>query len=231
MQPGLISTAMTPLRMTRMGEEDMLAPDVTTYNPAQHQIDPRATVAGQLQTLTASESPLMTQARTGAMQAANQRGLLNTSMAAGAGEVAALGAMLPVAQQDAEHFWRTGEADRQARNEALRYSAEAGNMLGRAAFGGELDRRLQQVRGDQARELAGIEASYRTLIQASDSASRLYQQSVDALNRTLVSDLDPAAKDAAVARQTEMLRSGLAVLGRINALDLTSILNFSRVNR
>lgn len=231
MQPGLISTAMTPLRMTRMGEEDMLAPDVTTYNPAQHQIDPRATVAGQLQTLTASESPLMTQARTGAMQAANQRGLLNTSMAAGAGEVAALGAMLPVAQQDAEHFWRTGEADRQARNEALRYSAEAGNMLGRAAFGGELDRRLQQVRGDQARELAGIEASYRTLIQASDSASRLYQQSVDALNRTLVSDLDPAAKDAAVARQTEMLRSGLAVLGRINALDLTSILNFSGVNR
>lgn len=58
-------------------------------------------VTGKLNALTATDSPLMQQARTGAASYANKRGLLNSSIAAGAGEDAAIRAALPVASQEA----------------------------------------------------------------------------------------------------------------------------------
>lgn len=59
-------------------------------------------VATRLNTLTASSNPYIKQARAGALQGANRRGLLNSSMAAGAGEGAAIAAALPIASQDAQ---------------------------------------------------------------------------------------------------------------------------------
>ncbi len=46
-------------------------------------------------------SPLMQQARTSAKKYSNRRGLMNSSMAAGAGEQAALASVLPIASQEA----------------------------------------------------------------------------------------------------------------------------------
>ncbi len=60
-----------------------------------------ASVAAQLENFLASDSPLLTQARTQAAQAANRRGLLNSSLAIQAGEAAALNAALPIASQQA----------------------------------------------------------------------------------------------------------------------------------
>jgi|GEM_PF-4133178 len=51
--------------------------------------------------LVSQNSPLMKQARTQAKQYSNRRGLLNSSMAAGAGVDAALKSALPIASQDA----------------------------------------------------------------------------------------------------------------------------------
>lgn len=58
-------------------------------------------VQSRLPGLLAKDNPLMTQARTGAAQYANKRGLLNSSIAAGAGEDAALRVALPIASQEA----------------------------------------------------------------------------------------------------------------------------------
>ena len=51
-------------------------------------------------------NPLVQMARTQAAQQANSQGLLNSSLAAEAGEQAAMEMMLPVAQADAETFNR-----------------------------------------------------------------------------------------------------------------------------
>lgn len=59
------------------------------------------TVQGQLNSMLSSNSPLMKRAATQGKQFANQRGLLNSSMAAGAAQGAMIDAAMPAAQQDA----------------------------------------------------------------------------------------------------------------------------------
>lgn len=58
-------------------------------------------VANKLTALTSSNSPYIAQAKAAGLQTANKRGLLNSSMAAGASEGAAISAALPIASQDA----------------------------------------------------------------------------------------------------------------------------------
>ena len=62
---------------------------------------PEETVGGRLSGLLASESPYLTAAKTRAKQESNSRGLLNSTMAATAGEKAAIESALPIATSDA----------------------------------------------------------------------------------------------------------------------------------
>ncbi len=71
---------------------------------------PRPTTAERINELTSKNSPLQQQARTRANQTANSKGLLNSSMAVQAGELAALGAALPIAQQDSEQAHKSALA-------------------------------------------------------------------------------------------------------------------------
>ena len=69
------------------------------------------TVATRLTDITSKNSPFMQQARTGAQQVSEKRGLQNSSIAASAGESAALNAALPVAQQDASQTFQKNFAE------------------------------------------------------------------------------------------------------------------------
>lgn len=191
------------------------------YDPEQRSIDvAKETVSGQLDALLKSGSPYLDRARAGAEQYANKRGLLNSSIAAGAGEGAAIDAALPIANADANVYGTAARDNQAARNNALNFNADSSNKA--ALYNAEASNKAQ---------MAHIEGSYKTLIQSSDSAGKLYQQAVDAINKTLTSDnLEPAAKDAAVARQTELLRIGLGMIGKIGDIDLASLLDFSDVN-
>lgn len=62
-------------------------------------------VASQVTALTSKDSALMQGARTSGLKTANRRGLLNSSMAAGASESAALAAATPIASQDAQQAY------------------------------------------------------------------------------------------------------------------------------
>lgn len=61
-------------------------------------------VANKLNSLTSSSSPYIKLARASGAATANRRGLLNSSMAAGAAEGAAIGAALPIASQEAQQI-------------------------------------------------------------------------------------------------------------------------------
>jgi len=84
--------------------------DTTTLKPS---VDPDETVAGQMQKVMDSSSPLLQKARTQAAQAANKRGLSNTTMAVQAGEQAVLNTALPIAQQDAATHATRGNMNQQ----------------------------------------------------------------------------------------------------------------------
>lgn len=83
----------------------LLASAVGTPQAPQPPIDPNTyendDVVSQLNAITAADSGYMQLARTSGLQTANKRGLLNTSIAAGASQAAALAAAAPLASQNA----------------------------------------------------------------------------------------------------------------------------------
>lgn len=75
------------------------------YNPTTGDWDTEdASVSSRLTGLLSKQSPLQKQARTQGLQAANSRGLLNSSMAVGAAQDAAYKAALPIASQEASQI-------------------------------------------------------------------------------------------------------------------------------
>jgi len=84
--------------------------------PALGNLSTSQTVQGQMSNLMQNDNPLMQRATTRASQAANKRGLLNSSMGVQAGQEAALTAALPIAQQDAKAYQTQALANQNAMN-------------------------------------------------------------------------------------------------------------------
>ncbi len=78
------------------------APPTTDYQPLTQDVNNQSTVAGQLAGILKTGNPLLEAAKAAAMQAANARGLQNSSMATEGGENAIVNSALPIAQQDAQ---------------------------------------------------------------------------------------------------------------------------------
>lgn len=89
-------------------------PPAATYTgnqatAADWEVKPNQTVQSQVKDIIATNSPLMQQAETRALQKANTRGLLNSSLAVGAGQAAVLDAATPIATADAATNARSAE--------------------------------------------------------------------------------------------------------------------------
>jgi hypothetical protein len=100
----------------------------------------QATVQGQVADIIKSGSELGTLAETRSKQKMNASGLLNSSIAVGAGQTALYDAALPIAQQDANTFAQSGQynagnaqqmtlANMQSKNQGLEFSAGAKNKV------------------------------------------------------------------------------------------------------
>ena len=100
-------------------------PNLQTLNaPTARQVDANSTVQGQLNNIMTSGNPILERAKTRAAQAANKRGLLNTSMGVQAGQEAMLTAATPLAQQDAATFNNQGLTNQTVQNQFNRDSNE-----------------------------------------------------------------------------------------------------------
>ena len=193
----------------------------TSYTPTTSTVSDKETVAGQVNDLLKQDNPIMQTARTQAGQAANARGLLNSSMAVQSGEQAAINSALPIAQSDAATYHDTAMQNMAAQNTAGQFNSNAANQL-----------QLQGLRGDQATQVANIEATYKTLMQTSASAAQLYTQTVQTIG-ALLDDPNTTAdqKQQAIDKQIQLLQNGLSAFGATGNVDLTSLLDFSQVNQ
>jgi hypothetical protein len=93
--------------------------------PTAYEVDPATqTVAGQLEGLLADDSVYIQRAEAGAAATAASRGLLNSSIAAGAGQAAAIDAALPIAQQDAQTYFAQANLNQNADNNFELFNTE-----------------------------------------------------------------------------------------------------------
>lgn len=262
------AAAPQPVQTTQaQGAAPVAAEQARTQNVS---VDPSTmTVQGQLAGLINSGNPLLVQAQTRAAQQANKRGLLNSSMAVGAGESALYDAAMPIAQADAGTYrdvaltnadlsQQTELANTGARNQMSQFNVGEANTTSRfntgeanttARFSAEQAQQtnlentrlqqqsdmtnaenqtrmlLQQMDANTRVEMTNIEANYRTLMQASSSASDLYSQTLrNITDITNNQNLDAAAKNAAIARQIELMQNGMALLDGMNNLNISGIL-------
>ena len=86
-------------------------------------VEGNQTVQGQLAGIIASNSPLLQQARANSLAQMNQRGLVNSSMAVGAGEDAVIRQALPIAQQDATLYGNRAQFNANSANQLGQFNA------------------------------------------------------------------------------------------------------------
>lgn len=91
------------------------------------------TVQGQLQGVIAADSPLMQQARAQSLAQMNRRGLINSSMAVGAGQEAVIKQALPIAQADAATYGQSAKYNADVANTMAQFNANVQNKA--AEFG------------------------------------------------------------------------------------------------
>lgn len=95
-----------------------------TYTPEMRQINAATdTVQGQVNSILSKDTPLMQRARTLATQQMAQRGLVNSSINAGAGTAAMIDRALPIAQQDASTYNTVASDNVAAKNRASEFGA------------------------------------------------------------------------------------------------------------
>jgi hypothetical protein len=181
--------------------------DATKASGTNWNVDNNQTVQGQLQGIIAANSPLMQQARTGALQQMNKRGLMNSSMAIGAGQDAVIRQAMPIAQQDATLFGNRAKYNADvanqmaqfnvgAENQALQFGAAASNQAGLA----------NQAAANQAAQFSSAAANQAALANASAqnqaaqfsaaAANEASQQYSQALNATTNKMLDQSMQYA-----------------------------------
>jgi len=110
-------------------------------------------VAGRVDRITRSSSPLMQTAATRASQQANQRGLRNSSLAVQAGQQAVIEAAAPIATADASMFQTQSLTNQNARNRTNEFNANNRVNLGVEGIRlGEAGRQFDTTTGENRRE-------------------------------------------------------------------------------
>lgn len=147
---GIVGSAMQTAAPTtgempsNVGTTTPAAPNVATYAPTTRQINkPTDTVQGQVDSILAKDSPLMQRARTMATQNMAQRGLVNSSMAQGAGVAAMIDKATPIAAQDASAYNQVASENANALNQSGQFNAGEINRFGQQTL-------QQNFQGQQA---------------------------------------------------------------------------------
>ncbi len=114
-----------------------------TYTADQATFGDAESVESRIAGIIDDDSPLMARARTKAKQAANEKGLLNSSMAVGASQAAVMDQATEIAMQDAKTAAEFNLSNVDSANKASEFDAEQTNRMALETYiqekGGEID--------------------------------------------------------------------------------------------
>ena len=162
------------------------------WNPKTRKVGDGELVAEQMKTLLGSDSGYLKSARQSGVDYAHQRQLLNSSLAAGASEKAAIDAVLPIAQQDAQTNFQQGIANQDISNTALR---DTGQLHGQTAANSKLmkDQASFDSLNELSRQRAGIFAQYvqaAAQINSSDRRANEKSAQLSALHNQMLDQIE-----------------------------------------
>jgi hypothetical protein len=106
----------------------LVAPVVERAAVEKWNVTPEQTVKRQVNDIIAEDSPLMQQARAGALMQANERGLVNSSMAAGAAQAAVMDKAIQIGGQDANTYSQAAQTNAGAANTNSMFNAGQSNQ-------------------------------------------------------------------------------------------------------
>ena len=238
---GTNTTGATPIQTSTAQNTPSNVASVTASptNVARTITNPE-TVSGQLNSLLSSDSRYIQSARNSGLETANSRGLINSSLAAGTSEKAAIDAALPIAQGDAGTYANAGQSAQQANQDvnltgykSLLDSAQqaenfkqstqqnAQNIAGNLAIQKQSQDATSQLQTtlknmDINMNLNTLEATSRDAF--TKSVGPIIQQATDAINKintTPDEQLSADAKATAVNTQQALLQSQLNTMSSL----------------
>lgn len=159
------------------------------------------TVQGQLDGILRKDSPLMQQADRRGREAAAARGLLNSSLSAGAAQEAVISQALPIAQQDATTYFAANTKSVDATNAARNFFAGAQNQasLANAQLGTDVSKFNANAANEASAKaadainnaaIAKLDADTRMSLGKLDAETRLTTANLDAKTRMDLGNLD-----------------------------------------
>ncbi len=198
---GIVNGTMNQAKPTsgdlpdNVGTTTPTAPDVATYTPTTRQVNKATdTVQGQVDSILAKDSPLMQRARTLATQQMAQRGLVNSSMAVGAGTAAMVDRATPIAAQDANTFNQVAQDNQNALNQSGQFNAGEINRFGLQtgqqnfqATQADLDRAQQENLQKSQQAFQGTQAA---LDRGQQTALQVGQQEFQAAQTKIQNDFN-----------------------------------------
>jgi len=193
-----IAPAVTPVEQwypstgligTANGYAPTTTPAATQWTP-----DTKQTVQGQVNDIIAQDSPLMQKAETRAKQQMNARGLINSSMAVGAGQSALYDAALPIAQQDASTHANAAQVNANAANTMTLANQDATNRA--SEFGANATNALQQQTNTikQQTALSDADVANKIALQDLDNQFKVAISNADIASKTQLQQLSDATK-------------------------------------
>ena len=169
---------------TNVGTSAPVTPNAATYAPTTRQVNqPTDTVQGQVDSILSKDSPLMQRARTMATQQMAQRGLVNSSMAVGAGQAAMVDRALPMAQQDASTYNQVAQENMNALNQSGQFNAGEINRFG-------LQKNEQQFQSSLETAKQNFTAAQANLDRAQQTALQVGQQEFQSAQAKIQNDFN-----------------------------------------
>lgn len=241
---GLMNTTQAP-------SSSPTAPAVAPYTPinqpgsavtAPTTVPTDKTVSGGIEKIIAQGSPLMQQAEARAMQKMNERGLLNSSQAITAGQSAVIDAAMPIATADASQATQMVLADKQAAttkytadlSSNTQLQAQSVDNAFKSAFQSadtQAKMQLQTAHDAALKEIADVEANYKTLMQTSASASDVFKAMMAGISSIYAdTSIDAGAKASIINGQLGWARQQMNLIGSVNGVDLNGLTNFGTVS-
>lgn len=161
------------------------------------------TVAGKMEGLLANGSPYVERAKSQATMDSQKRGLLNSSMAATAGEKAAIESALPIAQQDAQASLTAGMAGYQGKLDAAKsrqaYEQDTA-MVGTQAAASSA---IQRQAAEETSALDIAKAALSSGLSYQEASQKAAQSVYDAAVASGASKQEADQKAAAAVKEVE----------------------------
>ena len=187
--------------------------DYQGYDAVTDTVQDDSTVESRLNNLLSQGSDFMDRAAFRGTQMANRRGMLNSSMAAGAAQASAIDAALPIAQQDASTFFKQQQENQRYQNEAGRFASEQAQRKAELEAGMEQDARMKNAEMDFEANKFNADALNKA---ASDFAAEQNKNNFAVLDKQLTAALNGI--DNNLAMGLESMKSQFRIMENMDTI-------------